>query len=49
MIIASPKDQKTKKMHKMFVEKKNSFLVHIEFLDNKHRCMRVIDTKRAIY
>jgi hypothetical protein len=47
MIVASPKDPKNAQN----VDRKNFFLflVHIESLDNRHRCMRVIDAKGAIY
>jgi hypothetical protein len=47
MIIASPEDPKNAQN----VDRKIlfPFLVHIESLDNRHRCMRVIDAMGAIY
>jgi hypothetical protein len=41
--------QKTKKYTKCLEKKTLSFLVHIGFLDNKHRYTRVVDAKRDIY
>jgi hypothetical protein len=46
MIIASLKYQK---MHKCLKKQTFSLLVHLESLDNKHMCMKVIDEKGEIY
>jgi hypothetical protein len=46
MTIASIKDQK---MHKCIKKQTFSFLVHLESLDNKHRCMKLVDAKEEIY
>ncbi len=47
MKIAAPKDQE---IHKMFeyinLKKKKN---HLEFFDNKHKCMNVIDALGQIY
>jgi hypothetical protein len=29
----------------MFFCKKSSFLIHFEFLNNRHKCMKVVDAK----
>jgi hypothetical protein len=42
MIVAS---SKTKKRIKYLEKKAICFLFHLEFLENKHRCMKVIDAK----
>jgi hypothetical protein len=34
----------------MFQEIKTlSFIIHLEFLENNHRCMKVVDAKGEIY
>ncbi len=40
MIIASLKNEK---IHRMSRKKTFSFIIHLNLLDNRHRCMRVID------
>ncbi len=45
MIIAS---QKTKKCTK-YLEKKTYFLIHLHFLDNKHKCMKVVNAKGDLF
>ncbi len=42
-------NQKIKKCTKCLEKKTFSFLVHLEFLDNWHRCIKVIDAKGEIY
>jgi hypothetical protein len=41
MKITSPKDLQ---IHKMFEYKDIFFKIHLEFLNNKHKHMKVIDT-----
>jgi hypothetical protein len=40
--------QKTKKYIDFIFLKTFSFIVHLEFLNNMHRCMKGIDAKGAI-
>jgi hypothetical protein len=46
MIFLSPK---TKKCTKCLEKKTFSLLVHLEFFDNRHKHMRVIDANGEIY
>jgi hypothetical protein len=45
MIIASPNFFKCTKCLR---KKTFAFLVHLEFIDNRHRCIRVVDAKGEI-
>jgi hypothetical protein len=45
MNIASPKDYEIHKVFKKKYLKKN----HLEFLDNKHKCMKVVHALGQIY